>query len=1184
MRQRKIYLLSMFVAIFAGCTEHDDYTTEGVFKPIELSCDIFQRPATRATDAGFAPGDAIGLYLVDYQGGAPQTLTAHGNHANNVKFTFDGTRWEGSSTLYWTSNQSADAYSYYPYRASVDNVTSISHVVQHRQDKLIDDGKMSGYEASDFLWAKAQMVQSGSIIQLNHKHLMAAIQVSLIEGEGFEEGEWASIEKAVSVCNTYLGSTINLQTGEISVDAESDCASIVPCQNGGDWRCIVVPQSIEASKTLIEISMAGEKYTFSRKEMTTYQSGKMHKYALKVDKPLPNGIYKISLISESITAWECMDMSVKSDTREYITINLPHNNLGYKNNMLQTKIDSMGLDYNAIVNLKVNGYLNYRDFNFIKNNLKNLEAINLQDAFLEDDNLCDQAFYYPRDNCIPLNYVVFPKKLKEIGNSAFQLTSIFQHLVFPEGLTHIRNQAFDCVAYDDEQFLNTSTSSSTIYGVTFPTTLEYIGDRAFANAIINHELVLPDHITHIGEAAFLNCRYIVGNLHIPSKLKTINTRTFADLLSVSGTLEVPANIESVELGGFAASNFDGLILHEGLKSIGEAAFAGVVFTNRGYSYGEEILNEYWLEYAANGWLDFTPHPFGGELVIPKSVQHIGKRAFANTAFTHAYLPDNFEELPEGLFHYCTDLMDTIKIPSKVKHLSADVFNHCEKLTAVVLPAKLESVLDRCFANCFNLDYIQCLSTTPPELVGSGHFDGVAKDNFTLVVPKGCVQAYRNAPGWNEFKRISEYKGFVCRPQIARLLNKSNVRTVVLNADAGWQVVHQPSWVSISQTSGIQKTELTVTIDDLVHGAGNRVDSIVFQLAGEVITTCYQIEQFDSEYDEDEQIILQSATRGNGINLVFLGDGYDAKDIADGQYLKDMKQSVEYLFDVEPYKTYRDYFNVYTAYAMSYESGIGTVNTLRNVKFNSIGGDANMRLKCDFDAALYYAIDHTDVEEQEMSGLTCIVIPNTSIYDGVCSMYPNGAAVALCPKSTMDYPYDARGIVQHEAGGHGFGKMADEYIYHYNWIQTCGCSCCKHVPGLQDMHDKGWGYNLWLSGKYKDIPWNHLVNDNRYNDIVDIYDGGYFHKRGVYRSEYNSCMNNNVPYFSSWSRELIVRRIKALAGETFSYDDFVANDSREWGQDFTNQTRAARETPINAFAPHRGNAPIIENRNPVRPKK
>ncbi len=54
------------------------------------------------------------------------------------------------------------------------------------------------------------------------------------------------------------------------------------------------------------------------------------------------------------------------------------------------------------------------------------------------------------------------------------------------------------------------------------------------------------------------------------------------------------------------------------------------------------------------------------------------------------------------------------------------------------------------------------------------------------------------------------------------------------------------------------------------------------------------------------------------------------------------------------------------------------------------------------------------------------------------------------------------------------------------------------------------------------------------------------------------MNNNVPYFSTWSRQLAVERIKWAAGETFSFDDFVANDSREYGDKFL--TRGQTDVP------------------------
>ena len=158
------------------------------------------------------------------------------------------------------------------------------------------------------------------------------------------------------------------------------------------------------------------------------------------------------------------------------------------------------------------------------------------------------------------------------------------------------------------------------------------------------------------------------------------------------------------------------------------------------------------------------------------------------------------------------------------------------------------------------------------------------------------------------------------------------------------------------------------------------------------------------------------------------------------------------------------------------------------------------------------------------------------------MYGDGTAVACCPKSADAYPYDFRGIVQHEAGGHGFGKLADEYIYHNAFISTCTCTDgCGHVKDFLNNKNRGWYANLELTGDMHEVGWSHLIFHPKYSNVVDIYEGGYFHTRGVYRSEPTSCMNNNIPYYSAISRQAMVERIMEYAGETFDLEEFIAKD-------------------------------------------
>ena len=285
--------------------------------------------------------------------------------------------------------------------------------------------------------------------------------------------------------------------------------------------------------------------------------------------------------------------------------------------------------------------------------------------------------------------------------------------------------------------------------------------------------------------------------------------------------------------------------------------------------------------------------------------------------------------------------------------------------------------------------------------------------------------------------------------------------------------------------------------------------------------------------------------------------------------------MEYFFGLEPYTTYRDYFNVYTAFPLSTESGVGSVNTIRYNRFGTTftGG---VKLKADYDGIFAYALDAPTVTKANLNQTLIIMVPNTTEYGGVTQLWTSGAAIAFCPQSTNAYPLDSRGVVQHEAGGHGFGKLADEYIYHNAFIDNCHCiDGCDHGDKLRDYKALGWYDNISLTGKMHGVPWSHLIFDPRYSDLVDIYEGGYMHSRGVFRSEQNSCMNNNIPYYNTISRESIVRRIKQYAGEAYSFDDFVKHDKREAGS-VTRGMYSGRSGGIS----HRQSAPVIHRGSPL----
>lgn len=88
---------------FSGCTDEFAEKTVWLRQEILLYGSIEQQNITRAGDAGFAAGDRMGVYVVDYQDGQPGTIALSGNRADNYALTLDAVsdRWTGNGAIYW---------------------------------------------------------------------------------------------------------------------------------------------------------------------------------------------------------------------------------------------------------------------------------------------------------------------------------------------------------------------------------------------------------------------------------------------------------------------------------------------------------------------------------------------------------------------------------------------------------------------------------------------------------------------------------------------------------------------------------------------------------------------------------------------------------------------------------------------------------------------------------------------------------------------------------------------------------------------------------------------------------------------------------------------------------------------------------------------------------------------------
>ncbi len=201
----------------------------------------------------------------------------------------------------------------------------------------------------------------------------------------------------------------------------------------------------------------------------------------------------------------------------------------------------------------------------------------------------------------------------------------------------------------------------------------------------------------------------------------------------------------------------------------------------------------------------------------------------------------------------------------------------------------------------------------------------------------------------------------------------------------------------------------------------------------------------------------------------------------------------------------------------------------------------------------YAVSHTQMKAERMPRSLVILTLNSDEYGSATTLTENGSAVAICSPSEGTYPMDTRGIIQHEAGGHAFGKLAEERVTMNRYISDIEKS------EIMKNQRKGWFKNISLSGKMTDVAWSHFIFDPRYSNSVDIFEGAYGKARGAYRCEINSCMNYGIPYFNAISRQDIVRRILEYSGEGFTMEKFYAADSDKWGTTSTSRAAMVDET-------------------------
>ena len=301
----------------------------------------------------------------------------------------------------------------------------------------------------------------------------------------------------------------------------------------------------------------------------------------------------------------------------------------------------------------------------------------------------------------------------------------------------------------------------------------------------------------------------------------------------------------------------------------------------------------------------------------------------------------------------------------------------------------------------------------------------------------------------------------------------------------------------------------------------------------------------TDYSADKTVrVLQRATQGSGLPIVLMGDGFLDTDIANGTYDEVMNKAMENLFTEEPLKSLQSYFNVYSVTAVSRSNKFDGYNTAFQCQME--GGMSTLITGNDENVIDYIQC----VEGIDVSETLAVVVLNSPLYAGTTyfGYYSENQvtelAIAYCPIIYNLENDSFRQVLVHEAVGHGFAKLEDEYSYEEN-----GKMPSEEINNVKVLQSYGWAQNVDFTQDENTILWSSFLKDSRYSlEGIDIYEGACTYMSGVYRPTEDSMMNTNTCGFNAPSRKAIYDMVMRRGeNRETTYEEFADFDSRSVSQ-------------------------------------
>ncbi len=315
----------------------------------------------------------------------------------------------------------------------------------------------------------------------------------------------------------------------------------------------------------------------------------------------------------------------------------------------------------------------------------------------------DSAF----NGCVGLTSLTIPDSVTSIGKRAVYGCTGLISVIMGNGVKNIGEDAFDNSYYLSNLYITDIAAWCALEFENWQSNPLYYADNLYLNNELVKDLVIPEGVTDIPQAAFRNCKSI-RSVVIPGTVKSIGVVAFENcdsllfatigdgvtsigyrafaICNVLNTIVIPDSVTTIEDYAFyACRTLKSVSMGKGLKSVGNRVFDECGSIEGVYITDNETYSD--IEFGDHGW----PNPVPLAVYVCSDEKNVG----------NLVIPEGIATIPIWAY-YNWDHITSVEIHNGLKSIQKGAFENCNGIESIVIPDSVTTIDESAFLDCNNL--------------------------------------------------------------------------------------------------------------------------------------------------------------------------------------------------------------------------------------------------------------------------------------------------------------------------------------------------------------------------------------------------------------------------------------------------------------------------------------------------